>query len=1185
MEKQFLNSHLSSSPEKLQQLRTQYPWISELLPGIEDFLCRVLAREELSGPAEELRLYFIERLDILKLPPSLPPRHSAGALDNIPVSPVKFSPVKEPSPPSPNRELPKSPSPKRDLVKSPSCPSNVVKDIIEDDFAAYQREISRALLAQNSDVITAEDDKEEDSEDEKGVKVYDDIDIDQILSETPEKTKRNADVIDETNLYEIPVLKRLPFQDENTDGKSDRDVLVDSTATEPSHVEKSDVMPPPPLPPPLPPRRERAVSDAQSRSSVGSILEDKPPDLPERPNLPSKSGILKHDSKSEKSLDTMDEMDNCDGTSYESYEEEYQQQDLDAMNKFNIKLPKPLKKSKRNQKTTKSRSSKEWDIALPFGCLEEVTLSGELQYKGKLSWTRKLVALTEGRMVCYKPDKADSKPAVVINLTGYDAKFAERDNHRGFDIRLMHPAMEMHHFLTDFKDWASMWCEYVNNMAQGKTPPGQYHHLARTSTFTGLAASHVYGSKTDIGHSVSNLSTCSSDNQEFDPSSLKRRKRMEASDSQLHLILREHSRKVSRMGSIAFRATQFFENIGKKPTTKKSSSFYSPSGMSLGDLKETRLSTCSDSLGFLPTPSSPSSSVPDTPVFLEAPQDAMSLTRSPVEKKMCHIDPRIKHQGYLHIYSSFNRRRWGQRWCVVRGSMLECYRNETSTVCELEVWLRNCFLRRATAETKSELGLMLEEKGVEKITIEPLNRSEMGRWLRTLMNESMTQQVPEGLEDVWEEEESPYHDIKTEDLNSSDGFNYKDPPEPPARPAHHYDLEDNDTLTTIDFNNSLSLNSPCSTGEENGEDESPHVRGNVTGELYTQVRKSSTGTMEEEMKEVNSVIKNNSLTKAEEGHFTFSSPRGANSPLGDTSVFGSSYQGDDGSGEGSMFADILTKINRHFSRENEQNDPDSTNQDHFRIESDHPSSENEQFTASSENTQDDIEQLLCENGLDEIVEDSDSDKNTDTAYNSGVNSENSSLERKNRGSDQGSLTHSQNDLDTMSQATDILVSPLEDSVTFPGCNDLVQIEVTSPDEDSNFQNMDQSDNGIALMDNSDTGDYPPIIQFLENDQSGWNGTENKKDFMNSKTSRDQCDSAIYEAEVDCEELPQVTLQKVEQLREHLVELKDKRISVRDQKNQMGTGSWERDSLEEEYLQLDHECKQVATQISVLEQQV
>lgn len=49
-------------------------YISELLPGIEEFLCTDLAEECLSDSAEEKRQYFIERLDILKLPPSIPPR-------------------------------------------------------------------------------------------------------------------------------------------------------------------------------------------------------------------------------------------------------------------------------------------------------------------------------------------------------------------------------------------------------------------------------------------------------------------------------------------------------------------------------------------------------------------------------------------------------------------------------------------------------------------------------------------------------------------------------------------------------------------------------------------------------------------------------------------------------------------------------------------------------------------------------------------------------------------------------------------------------------------------------------------------------------------------------------------------------------------------------------------------------
>jgi len=47
---------------------------SDLLPGIEEFLCNVLAKEKLSTYAEEQRQYYLERLDIIKLPPSIPPR-------------------------------------------------------------------------------------------------------------------------------------------------------------------------------------------------------------------------------------------------------------------------------------------------------------------------------------------------------------------------------------------------------------------------------------------------------------------------------------------------------------------------------------------------------------------------------------------------------------------------------------------------------------------------------------------------------------------------------------------------------------------------------------------------------------------------------------------------------------------------------------------------------------------------------------------------------------------------------------------------------------------------------------------------------------------------------------------------------------------------------------------------------
>ncbi|XP_059170438.1 uncharacterized protein LOC131951981 isoform X2 [Physella acuta] len=153
--------------------------------------------------------------------------------------------------------------------------------------------------------------------------------------------------------------------------------------------------------------------------------------------------------------------------------------------------------------------------------------------------------------------------------------------------------------------------------------------------------------------------------------------------------------KVMRMGSFAFRATQFFENIGKKSTKPRKHS-HSPNSrmtpVSSGDYSDVRT-------------------------------------------------------GYLYIFSSFNKRRWGKRWCLVRDNMFECYRTDHSKQFELNFLLRPCVVRRALAETNSELGLMIMEGGREKITVEPLSKEDMKFWVRTLLAETSTPSVPEGLED------------------------------------------------------------------------------------------------------------------------------------------------------------------------------------------------------------------------------------------------------------------------------------------------------------------------------------------------------------------------------------------------------------------------------------------------------
>ncbi len=49
----------------------------ELLPGIEEFLVKALARERLAASTEKKRLFFIERLEVIKMPASLHPGQSA----------------------------------------------------------------------------------------------------------------------------------------------------------------------------------------------------------------------------------------------------------------------------------------------------------------------------------------------------------------------------------------------------------------------------------------------------------------------------------------------------------------------------------------------------------------------------------------------------------------------------------------------------------------------------------------------------------------------------------------------------------------------------------------------------------------------------------------------------------------------------------------------------------------------------------------------------------------------------------------------------------------------------------------------------------------------------------------------------------------------------------------------------
>nr|KAG5706478.1 hypothetical protein BaRGS_032871 [Batillaria attramentaria] len=185
---------------------------------------------------------------------------------------------------------------------------------------------------------------------------------------------------------------------------------------------------------------------------------------------------------------------------------------------------------------------------------------------------------------------------------------------------------------------------------------------------------------------------------------------VESDDSSKPVKLRGN--KVMRMGSFAYRATQFFENLGKKSNAKR---------------KISNLST------------------PETDLNLrDGIQEESSLSSGSV--------------GYLNIFSSFNKRRWGQRWCLVRENMFECYKTKTSHPCELNFLLKNCVLRQALAETNSPLAIMLLENNREKITVEPPTKDDLSQWLRVLMVETATEAVPEGLEEFFVDAEDQASD-------------------------------------------------------------------------------------------------------------------------------------------------------------------------------------------------------------------------------------------------------------------------------------------------------------------------------------------------------------------------------------------------------------------------------------------
>ncbi|XP_041377808.1 uncharacterized protein LOC121390133 isoform X2 [Gigantopelta aegis] len=716
------------SPNTLRQLRAKVIWL-DLLPGIEEFLVTTLASESLSLAAEEKRQYFVERLDILKLPPSIPPRpgrRSAHGSQN---------------------EL-------DDVDEATDC--------VPDDFAAYQRELARTFAQ-----VPPPAKKETKSE---HVKIYDDIDS----SESSHEEDKEHD------LYEIPVVRQSDESCPPCSQPNDSASLATAASIDDITEEVADTCPPPPLPP----RRDRTVSETTNRSTESIASSGKPPDLPARPLLHARnsdnSSVTEKLTKSQKSQNGVVD---GDSTSYESYDEEEKANDVALLNKLNIKLPKRAKKesNRLKKKLSSSRSSNQWELNVPYKSLSDVVLSGDLYYRGKLSWNRRQVALVNGNLVCYKPDK-ETRPNLVIHLPGYEATCTERDSKKGFEIKLSHPNCDAHYFSVDFKEWAQTWCDNINKMSRGLSVPGSHQHLARSFIGNNDQTYPSFGgSKPELNSSNSNISNASSDGLNEDAKRPKLR-----------------GNKVMRMGSFAYRATQFFENLGKKPSGKrKSEGIYKDLDLKAGIEEECSQSSSSSGLPLL-TPSSDSLE----PVFADLAPPVSSLSG-------------VKHAGYLEVFSSFNKRRWGKRYCLVRDNTFECYKTEQSKACELSFLLKPCVMRQAIAETQSNFSLMLLESGKEKITVEVGSKNEMAVWVTVLMREMANDSVPEGLEEYLIEDDRS-DEILHDKTDFSDMLGYSVIQSWDLANEHYEDKKPSEVVIG-----------------EGAQDET------VIGDLYTQVVKSS----------------------------------------------------------------------------------------------------------------------------------------------------------------------------------------------------------------------------------------------------------------------------------------------------------------------------------------------------------
>ncbi|XP_074654421.1 uncharacterized protein LOC141908319 [Tubulanus polymorphus] len=388
-------------------------------------------------------------------------------------------------------------------------------------------------------------------------------------------------------------------------------------------------------------------------------------------------------------------------------------------------------KTKRRKEREKDRDKdKSFDDEFSLDFLRNVLFSGELTFKGKLTWSRRFCVIAPSRMVIYKSER-DSHPQFDIRLDGFDLEYIENDLKRSHVIRMSKPGYKTYLFSTETHDRAIMWIDQLTQAASAKiffgqspvriiapqnvyveeqSPAGAMASplSAAGATPSPLSEKRYYSSQ----NSLSNISQISSEGDSLrePPSPRLQKLEQRKSLSTSHMIDRSASttlpptnRKSRRTSSDNFqrRASHMFSSWGKK--------------------KARRLLTATNIEG------------------------AQLIKQVAADTNF--YDVRVS--GHVNILSSLaNMSDWSKRYCRIKNGLFECFRNIADYKYEFCFPLLGCEITSAQEEMNRPLSIKIFQGDKVKAFIEPQNTIEQGKWIAILIKETgIGQPLPESSDE------------------------------------------------------------------------------------------------------------------------------------------------------------------------------------------------------------------------------------------------------------------------------------------------------------------------------------------------------------------------------------------------------------------------------------------------------